>query len=237
MRLNTRLDFDDISIEVTFKRIRNLHLRLCPPDAEPRISATERMSIADIRDFANSRLDWIRKHQKALLAEAREPELAYIDGESLSLWGEPIPIAVVESPLRPIAKLEGGRLLLRVRPGTDLAFRERLVDAFYKKRLEEAVVPLLERWQTRLGLKVSALSIRRMKTKWGSCFPARARIGLNSELAKRPPELLEYVLVHELVHLFEPDHGAGFRTRMTYYMPNWRELRERLNHPERAIPG
>ena len=233
MRMNTRLDIYDIGIEVTFKKIRNIHLRICPPDGRVQVSAPMRTTLAEIRDFATSKLAWIRKHRTSIVAEPRAPKKEFLDGDSLSLWGRPLTLGIEETRGRPRAQLEGDFLVLRVGPGTDIEGREKLVDFFYKEALRETVLPLLELWQARLGVRASALSIRRMKSKWGSCFPARERIGLNSELAKKSPQLLEYVLVHELVHLFEANHGPRFKSLMDRYLPNWKELRDKLNHPER----
>jgi predicted metal-dependent hydrolase len=236
MRMNTSIELDGFSIEVSFKRIRRMHLSV-GPDAVVRMSAPERTSLATLREFATSKLDWLRKHRAAFLAHPRETGRAYVDGEGLPVWGKDLLLVVEETQGRPRFLLSEDRALLRIKPGADRAAREKLVEAWYKKALLEAARPLVELWQTRLGVRVGALSVRRMKTKWGSCFPAKARIGLNSELAKRPPEYLEYVLVHELVHLLEPDHGPGFRARMDRWVPDWRDLRDRLNHPERFAGG
>jgi hypothetical protein len=194
-----------------------------------RISAPRHTSLDTLRVFALSKLGWIRQQQAKLREQEREAPRDYVDRESHYLWGKRYLLTVLESDEPPAIDLEHRRMLLRVRPGTGEVRRQELVEEWYRERLKEAVPPLLARWQPRLGVEVERWFVQRMKTKWGSCNHRSGTIRLNTELAKKPPECLEYVVVHELVHLLEPTHNARFIALMDRAMPNWQVHRQTLN--------
>ena len=225
----SQIKLGDIAVDVVLKDIKNVHLSVYPPTGRVRISAPKRMNMETIRVFAISKLDWIKQQQKKLREQERETPREYLDRESHYVWGKRYLLTVSESDERPLIELKHSYVLLRVRAGTHEDKRQALVEAWYRERLKEAVPPLLERWQPLLGVTVERFFVQRMKTKWGSCNHRARTIRLNTELAKKPPECLEYIVVHELVHLLEPTHNAHFVALMDRFMPKWQFHRQVLN--------
>jgi predicted metal-dependent hydrolase len=219
------IELGDIRIDVVRKGIRNIHLSVHPPDGTVRISAPLRMDLNTIRAFAASKIAWIGRQQGRIREAAREPRREYVGRESHYVWGTRHLLKVIEYEGAPKVELRHDGLVLQIRPGTDAARRRDLVDQWYRALVKEAVPPLLERWEPRIGVKVQRFRVQRMKTKWGSCNRRIAGIRLNTELAKKPRECLEYVVVHELVHLLESKHGPRFVSLMDRFLPQWREHR------------
>jgi len=224
----TSIDVGGIAIEVVRKRIRNIHLRVCPPDGSVRISAPLRMSWSVIRDFASSRAAWIRKHQQRMRERPQAAPLEYVDGESHYVWGRPYRLQVRETDASERVELDGDSLLLHVRAGAKRRKRQALLDAWYRERLLEALPERVEKWERLTGVKAGRLSVRKMKSRWGSCNPRSGDIRLNTELAKKPGICLEYVIVHELTHVLEPSHNHRFKSLMDRFMPAWRIHRDEL---------
>ena len=228
--MNTKqIDVGGIPVDVVFKKIKNIHLSVHPPTGRVRISVPRWMSIDTIRVYAISKIDWIRKHQKKFQEQARETYREYIDRESHFVWGKRYLMKVNEENHPPSVELKHNQMILTVRPGARIAKREEVVTAWYREQVTQAVIPLVAKWEPMLGVKVNALHVRRMKTLWGSCTPSKRTIRLNTEIAKKPPECLEYVLVHELLHILEPSHNARFVSLMDKFMPQWRHVRDELN--------
>lgn len=224
-----QIELGEITVDLTLKDIKNVHLSVHPPTGRVRISAPKRMSLDTIRVFAISKLDWIRQQQAKLREQERETPREYIERESHYVWGKRYLLTLTESAEPPSIELKHSRMLLRLRPGTSEEKREALVEAWYRNQLRKAVPPLLERWQPLMDVEVERWFVQRMKTKWGSCNHRARTIRLNTELAKKPPECLEYIIVHELVHLLEPTHNARFIALMDRFMPKWQFHREMLN--------
>jgi predicted metal-dependent hydrolase len=224
-----QIELGDITVDVILKDIKNVHLSVYPPTGRVRISAPRRMSLDTLRVFAISKLDWIRQQQAKLREQERETPRDYVDRESHYVWGKRYLLTVIESDEPPAIELKHRRMLLRVRPGTEESKRQALVEEWYRERLKEAVPPLLARWEPLLGVRVERWFVQRMKTKWGSCNHEARTIRLNTELAKKPAECLEYIVVHELVHLLEPTHNAHFVALMDRFMPKWQFHRQVLN--------
>lgn len=225
----TQLTLGDITVDVVLKDIKNVHLKVYPPKGEVRISAPAHMPLDTIRVFAISKLDWIKRHQKQLIEQERETFREYRDRESHYVWGKRYLLAVSESQQPPAVHLEHGRMVFQVRPGTDVTKRREIVAAWYRDRIRAAVPALFAKWEPVMGVTVERLFVRQMKTKWGSCNPRSASIRLNTELAKKPRECLEYVVVHEMAHLLEPSHNARFIALMDRFLPEWRIRRDLLN--------
>ncbi len=219
----------DIAVDLVLKDIKNVRLSVHPPAGRVRISAPKRMRLATIRAFAMSKLDWIKRQQSRFQQQEREPARSYVDGERHYLWGKRYVLYVSERNGPPSIDLKHSRMLMGVRPGTDQHKRHALVEHWYREQIKVAVVPLLAKWQPLMGVKVERFFVRRMKTMWGSCNYRAHTIRLNTELARKPPECLEYVVVHELVHLLEPTHNARFAALMDRFMPKWKLYRENLN--------
>ncbi len=225
----SQIKLGDVTVDVVLKDIKNVHLSVYPPTGRVRISAPLRMSLDTIRVFAISKLDWIKRQQRKLQDQERDTPREYLDRESHYVWGKRYLLAVSESDGPPSIELKHSRMLLRVRPQTVEDKRQALVEAWYREQLKEAVPPLLARWQPLLGVTVERFFVQRMKTQWGSCNPMARTIRLNTELAKKPAECLEYIVVHELAHLLEPTHNARFVALMDRVMPKWQFHRQVLN--------
>ena len=224
-----QLKLGDITVEVVLKDIKNIHLSVNPPTGRVRISAPLRMSVDTIRLFAISKLGWIKQQQKKLLLQGRETPREYLDRESHYVWGKRYLLTILEKDQAPFVELKHSKMLLQVRPGTDEKQRQAIVEGWYRAQLKAAVPSFIAKWEPLLGVTVKRFFVRRMKTKWGSCNPAAGHIRLNTELAKKPRECLEYIVVHEMTHLLEPTHNARFAALMDQFMPSWRFYRDRLN--------
>lgn len=219
----------DIAMDVVLKDIKNVHLSVHPPAGRVTISAPSHMSLDTIRVFAISKLDWIRRQQRKLQEQERETAREYLDRESHYVWGKRYLLKVTEADAVPEVALRHGQMLLQVRPGSTSEKRQAVLDEWYRGQLKEAVSGLIEKWAPIMGVRVERFFVQRMKTKWGSCNPERKNIRLNSELAKKPPQCLEYIVVHELTHLLERNHNDRFIGLMDSFMPQRRQFRETLN--------
>jgi predicted metal-dependent hydrolase len=206
----SQIKLGDIAVDVILKDIKNVHLSVYPPTGRVRISAPKRMSMETIRVFAISKLSWIKQQQKKLREQERETRRDYVDRESQNVWGKRYLLTVSESDEPPSIELKHSRMLLRVRPKTSEEKRQALVEEWYREQIKKAVPPLIAQWESRIGVKVERFFVQRMKTRWGSCNYNAHTIRLNTELAKKPSECLEYVVVHEMIHLLEPTHNARF---------------------------
>ncbi|AZP11213.1 M48 family metallopeptidase [Undibacterium parvum] len=227
--MTVQLDLGGLCIDVVKKNIKNVHLSVYPPSGKVRISAPLYMELDTIRVFAISKLAWIKSQQRKILAQERETPREYLDRESHYLWGKRYLLQIVEKDATPNVELTHGKLILQLRPGTDDGRRQEILDSWYREQIKIAMPDLIAKWEPLLGVSASRIFVQRMKTKWGSCNPSLKNIRLNTDLAKKPPECLEYIVVHELAHLIEPTHNARFTALMELFMPKWRHLREELN--------
>lgn len=226
----SQIKLGNIAIDVVLKDIKNLHLRVYPPNGRVRISAPKRMSIGTIRAFATSKLGWIRRQQAKIAAQPRQSVREMVSGESHYVQGVRHRLDVIEGSGRATVSLRDRRTLeLRMSPGTSSGDREAALDRWYRQFLHDQLPDLLAKWEPIIGVKVAEWRVRKMKTKWGSCNITARRIWLNLELAKKPKDFLEYVVLHEMVHLLEGTHGPKFKALMDCYMPAWRETRKALN--------
>jgi predicted metal-dependent hydrolase len=224
-----QIDVGGISVDVVFKNIKNVHLSVHPPTGRVRISAPAWMTLDTIRVYAISKIGWIQKHQEKFSQQERETQREYLDRESHYVWGKRYLLKVHEENRPPSVELKHNQMILTVRPRARKDKREAIVTAWYRDLVRAAVIPLTAKWEPVLGVNADSIMVRRMRTRWGSCTSASRTIRLNTELAKKPRECLEYVLVHELIHLLEPSHNATFTGLMDKYMPQWRHLRNELN--------
>jgi predicted metal-dependent hydrolase len=225
----TTIRLGSITVDVVKKDIKNLHLGVYPPAGKVRISAPLRMKLDTIRVFAISKLAWIKEQQKKITAQERETPRSYSERESHYVWGKRYLLKVVEKDEPPQIEIRPNRMVFQVRPSWSSDRKQEFLDAWYRAQVREAVPKLLARWEPVLGVSVDRVFIQRMRTKWGSCSRASAAIRLNTDLAKKPPECLEYIVVHEMAHLIEPTHNSRFIALMDHQMPNWRFFRQLLN--------
>ena len=217
-------------MEVVRKDIRTLRLAVYPPDGRVRVSVPLRLDDEAVRRAVISRLGWIRKHQSRFEKQDRRPRREMITGESLYVDGQRYRLHVIEQAGPASVSLAGGTTLeLRVRPGADRDKRETVINQWLRQRLRKRIPGLIAKWEPRIGVSIAEWGIKKMKTRWGTCNIAARRIWLNLELAKKPLECLEYIVVHEMAHLVERYHNDRFRELMDGLMPQWRLHRAELN--------
>lgn len=227
--MTTQIKVGDIAIDVVRKNIKNIHLSVYPPAGRVRISAPKRMALDTIRVFAISKLGWIKKQQQKLQEQERETPREYLDRESHYLWGKRYLFKVNEKDTPAYVSLKHNNMVLHISPDASNERKQDVLAEWYREKLKEVVPALIAKWEPLLGVRVEKTFYQRMKTKWGSCNYRSRNIRLNSELAKKPPECLEYVVVHEMVHLLEHSHNSRFIALMDRFMPSWRNQREELN--------
>ena len=223
------LDLGELHAEVTRKAIKHVHLSVLPPVGKVRVAAPLSMPLDTIRLFVISKLSWIRSQQRKLQAQERETPREYLNKESHYLWGKRYLLEVIHADAAPTVRLTPRKLIMQVRPGSDQARCSEVLDGWYRQQVREAVPALLAKWEPQLNVNVNRVFVQRMKTKWGSCPPESGYIRINTDLAKKPAECLEYIVVHELIHLLEPTHNERFIALMALYMPHWQQLRMQLN--------
>ena len=220
----------DLLVEVVRKDIKNLHLGVYPPNGRVRVAVPLRLDDEAVRLAVISRLGWIRRQQRTFEQQDRQSEREMVTGESHYVQGRRYRLDVIEYDGPPTVSLPNNTILeLRVRPGTTRDQREALLHRWYRERLREQIPSLIDEWEPKIGVKVAKWGIKKMKTRWGTCNIKAQRIWLNLELAKKPEACLEYILVHEMVHLLERHHNERFRELMDRLMPQWRLHREELN--------
>lgn len=223
------LKLGDIEIAVTRKDVKHVHLSVHPPEGRVTLVAPVRSRLEVLRAYAATRLSWIRKQQAAFHAQVRETPRRYVTRESHYLWGRRYLLDVRQVNTKPAVLQDHKRITLVVRPGSDEAKRADIMHEWHKMQLHRVIPDLIRAWESRLGVKVRAYYLQRMKTRWGSCHHARGHIRLNTELVKKPRHLLEYVLVHEMSHLIVPTHDERFVALLDKHLPRWREARMELN--------
>lgn len=227
--MTLQLQLGEVVLDVVQKDIKNLHLSVHPPTGRVTISAPQRMKLDAIRVFAITKLGWIKQQQSKQLEQQRETPREYVERESHYVWGRRYLMTLLEEEGPARIEVSGNRLKFHVRPGTAPSKREAIVEQWYRKELKKALPPLLLKWEKILGVATSKVFVQRMKTKWGSCNHRAGSVRFNSELAKKPRRLLEYVVVHELAHLKESTHNERFVAVMDGAYPRWREARAELN--------
>lgn len=218
-----------IDVDVVYKDIKNLHIGVYPPLGRVRVAAPRRLDDDQVRLAVIQRLPWIKQQRKQLRSAERQSEREMVTGESHYVWGIRRRMKVIERPGRAHFEVDGERLLLYVPAGTTAERRRNLLDRWYREQLRARIPNLIAKWEPILEVTVSQWSIRRMKTKWGSCNRETGHIWFNVELAKKPPNCLEYIVVHEMTHYRERNHGPRFTKLMDRFLPNWRSLRDQLN--------
>lgn len=225
-----RITVSGIAVEVVRKDIKNLHLGVYPPNGRVRVAAPIVVSDEAVRLAVVDKLAWIRRQKARFAEQPRQSEREMVNGESHYFMGRRYRLRVHEQDAPTRVALRGfASLDLFVRPGMTTEHREAVLLRWYREQLKARIPPLLEKWQSALGVQVSGWGVKKMKTKWGSCNVAARRVWLNLELAKKPPQCLEYIIVHELVHLLERRHNERFAALMDGFLPNWRSARDYLN--------
>ncbi len=224
------LNVNGLVVEVARKNIKNLHLAVYPPNGRVRVAAPLRVNDEAVRLAVISKLAWIKRQQVKFQDQDRQSAREYIGGESHYFQGNRYRLNVIEHNRIGQVIIRNKKMIdLYVRPKSNLAQRERVMTEWYRAHLKQAIPPLIAKWEKIIGVKVAAWGVKHMKTKWGTCHPEPRRIWLNLELAKKSTRCLEYIVVHELVHLLERHHNDIFVAHMNKFLPQWRSLRAELN--------
>ncbi len=224
-----RLVLGSITVDVVSKDIKNIHLSVYPPSGRVRIAAPLRMDMDTIRIYLISKLPWIRKQQEKLRKQEREAPREFLNRESHYVNGKRYLLKVIERDEAPRVELKHSKMELYVRPGANKEKMKTILAEWYRRQLKTILPPLIAKWEERLGVQVNEFGIKIMKTRWGTCNREARRIWLNLELAKKPSECLEYIVVHEMVHLLERNHNDRFIALMNEFMPKWRFHKDELN--------
>ncbi|MGB3330352.1 MAG: SprT family zinc-dependent metalloprotease [Thermomicrobiales bacterium] len=225
---NARISVSGIDAEVIYKGIKHIHISVYPPDGRVRVAAPHRIDDEAVRLAVIQRLPWIRKQQVRLRNAQRQTERRMVSGETHYVWGERYLLDVSRHG-RHRVELDSRTLWLIAPQSADAAARLRLLERWYREQLIEALPTLIDKWQAIIGEQAASVEVRRMRTRWGSCSPDKRTIRLNLDLATKHPRCLEYVLVHELIHLKERSHNERFFSMQDMYLPDWRQRRDVLN--------
>lgn len=223
------LNVGGIGISVEKKQIKNMYIRIIPPDGKVKITAPMSASEDAIRMFAVSRIAWIKKQRQKFLEQPRQTERRYVTGESYYLWGKRYRLDVEYSNVRNAISINGQKIILQVRKDSTPQQRANVMDEWYRENLKNAIPPVFEKCERLVGVKANEWQVKNMRTKWGTCNIQAKRIWLNLQLAKKTPECLEYVIIHELVHFLEKNHNDVFKGYMDDLYPNWRTVKASLN--------
>jgi predicted metal-dependent hydrolase len=227
--MNDIIQLGDIRIEVTRKDIKNVHLSVHPPDGRVTMAAPAATRLEVARAYAISKLPWIRQQQAKMALQPREQPRQYVKRESHYLWGRRYLLNIVTGDAKPRVTIDHKRIHLHVRAGSDKEKRAEVLYQWQKTLLHQFIREVVPKWEKVLGVQVNAYFVQKMKTRWGSCNHPSKHIRLNTELVKKPKDLAEYVIVHEMLHLIEPTHNEHFIALMNQHYPAWREARLELN--------
>ena len=224
-----QIDLGNMMVDVEQKDIKNIHLSVYPPNGKVRISAPLRFDLETIRIFAISKLRWIKQQQAKLRNQQREAPREFTTRESHYFLGKRYLLKVIETDSKPKVEIKHDKLILQVRPGSTTEQKQIILQEWYRDQLKSIVPEYIAKWEEIMNVKVDEFGIKKMKTKWGTCNREAKRIWINLELAKKPLECLEYIVVHEMVHLLERNHNDRFVGLMNKYSPQWRHYKEELN--------
>jgi predicted metal-dependent hydrolase len=225
-----QITIGSLSIDVVRKDIKNMHLAVYPPEGRIRLAAPERTDFEVMRLFAISKLSWIKKHVRGFKEQKRESPRSFVSGESHYFQGKRFLLDVEDGAPSNSIKVKGTKKLkMSLRPNTTTQKREEVLKEWYRQELKAQIPELISKWEQVIGVKSDDWGVRLMRTKWGACNIEEKRIWLNLELAKKPPICLEYIIVHELIHLLERNHNDRFIAYLDRYMPKWRQHRDELN--------
>lgn len=220
---------DGVSVIVTRKKVKNLNLAVLPPDGTVKVSVPYFVSAAAVEAFVRSRMEWIQEKRQGFLESTKYKKKDYVDGEVHPFLGVDHVLKIRISSSRRWVEKTPSEITLYARESDCALRREKILEQWYREQLTDLLPQLFAHWEAVVGRSANEWGIKKMKTRWGSCNITARRVWLNLELAKYPLECLEYVLVHELVHLYEASHNARFKGLMSQYLPGWKERKKLLN--------
>jgi predicted metal-dependent hydrolase len=222
------LHISGIPVEVHKKPIKNMHLYVKPPNGDVMVSAPIAMRDEAIERFVRTKVGWIKKQVVKFADQPRQTEREYVSGETLYVWGKRYYLQT-QCGNKNLLVLSGDKAVLTIRKERTAEQREHFIREWYRDLLKSEIARLLPKWENKTGLRASTWKIKYMITRWGTCKPDVGKIWLNLQLAKKTLECLEYVILHELVHLVERSHNERFVALMDKHMPMWREAKATLN--------
>ena len=224
-----KLVINGIEVSVVKKSIKNMHLYVKPPEGHVEVSAPINLSDESIELFVRTKIGWIRRQQEKFERQPRQTEREYVSGEAFYVWGRQYYLVVNYSNKGNSLVLDGDKAILTVREESSVEQRTRFVNEWYRRILKTEIEQLLPKWIEITGLHPDSWQTKNMTTRWGSCNVKTRKIWFNLQLAKKPIDCLEYVILHELAHLKVKNHGEQFVAIIDCHMPNWREIRKKLN--------
>ena len=224
-----RMNISGVEIEVAKKKIKNMHLSVLPPSGRVRISAPFGTNDETIRLFAIKKIGWVKKQIQKFENQPRQSEREYVSGESHYLWGRRYKLELKYTKKANNIETKGSKLVLTVREASTQEQREKIMNEWYRAELKAKLPALIGKWEEIIGVKVNDVGVKNMRTKWGTCNVKDKRIWVNLQLAKKPVDCLEYIVVHELVHLLEKNHTPVFIEHMDKFLPGWRVTKDELN--------
>ena len=226
------IEIEGIEIEVHRKKVKNLNLAVLAPLGKVRVSVPLRVRNDEIFHFVRTKIEWIKKHQDKIIERAKKPELTalqHVSGEKVFVWGKSYGLEVAYNSNVNCLEIEGDVLNMMVKEGSTSEYREKVLLEWHRENLKKKIPELMEKWQKKVGVQANDWGVKNMKTRWGTCNIRAKRIWLNLQLAKKHPRCLEYVVVHELVHLLEKKHDKVFYGYMDQFLPGWKSIRNELN--------
>lgn len=226
---STQITVEGIPIEVTKKRVKHLRVVIYRSSGRVRISSPKWVGDQEIFRFAESKIHWIRKHLRSKKKVVRIPDQPIKTGMTHNIWGTPFVLNIIEKDSAPCVVINGSKMMdLYVRPGSDQQKKERIMREWYREQIKKEIPPLIKKWEPIMGVSVNDWGVKKMKTRWGTCNVRAKRIWLSLDLAKRSPEFLEYIVVHEMTHILERLHSPRFYGLMDRFMPGWRDVDQKL---------
>ncbi len=223
-----KITVENIDIELTRKKIKNIHLTVYPPDGRVKLSVPAHMNDDAVKNFILTKVSWINKKKKQFTALENQSEKEFISGEIHYLSGNKFVLNVIETSGKQHAKLRNEYIDLYVRPGSTAEKREKVLTEFYRQNLKDLIPSYIEKWEGLMGVEVDEFGVKLMKSRWGTCNVRDKRIWINLELAKKNKACLEYIIVHEMVHLLEKSHNKNFKAYMTKFLPDWKARKDEL---------
>ncbi|OWT32587.1 hypothetical protein BGI41_06910 [Methanobrevibacter sp. 87.7] len=230
--MKSKIEINNIPITIERKKIKNMYLRVLPPNGEIKISAPLSISQKDIIKFANSKSDWIKNKQEKVIKEsekAKKRQIKYITGETHYLWGKPYTLQIIKKNKKyNNVFIDNNKIYLPVKENSSFENRQKTMIEWYREEIKQKIPEILETCIKIVGKRPNEWRVKNMKTRWGTCNVQKKRIWINLQLCKKSPECLKYVLIHELTHLYIPNHGKDFKNLMNQFYPNWKETKNLL---------
>ena len=222
-----------LQVEIEYKNVKAMRLTVYPPDGRVKITAPLGKDYESIKEFAASKIGWIEKHRQKFMNHSKLTG-SLKNHSVVYVWGASLELEIIERKGHPKIIIAAGKMKMYARPGSTKAKRQEFLDKWYRDALKDTAPKIIKTWEKRIGVEVKKLYVRKMKTHWGSCNCEKQTLRLNSELAKRDPVYLEYVIVHEMLHIIEKGHNKKFYRLLNQYLPEWKSIRKKMNLGENS---